>query len=93
MLHTKGINELLTRQTLQNLQEVFEDLTVYPRSHVIHLQFSKLPANPHAASKYVQLWKGQLNFGEAGDRPLDAYLKVAKLEKVYEVSVGFHPFG
>ena len=91
ILRTKGLSGELLQQTRHNLQAVFDDWTVPPKSHQVHHKFSKLTTGPYAVSEYAQVWRGQFNSGKVNDHPTDACLKVIKIEKVHEVITNFRP--
>jgi len=85
LLRTKGLTEGLLQQTRHNLQAVFDDWTVPPKSDAIHHGFSRSTAEPHAVRGYAKAWRGQINSGEGDNCPTDVCLKVIKIENVHQV--------
>ena len=88
----KGLAEELVQQTLHNLQEVFDDLTVHPEFGIVRRRFPRLTTDPYVVSNRAKVWKGRLNIGDAGDHPLEACLKVIKTRKVHKVSMSVRNF-
>ena len=86
MLGIHGLDDRLLRRTLHDLREVCGERAILPGSHVIRYQISKSTSKLDTASRYAEVWGGQMSPGEEGTGPMDVCIKVIKTENVHKVS-------
>ena len=91
MLNINGSDDRLLRRTLSDLWEVCGKRAILPESHVIPSEISKSILKLDTASRYAEVWRGQMGLGEGGNGPTDVCIKVIKPENVHKVSETPYP--
>ena len=86
MLGIHGLDDRLLRRTLHDLREVCGERAILPGSHVIRYQISKSTLKLDTASRYAEVWRGQMDLGAGSNGPTDVCIKVIKTENVHKVS-------
>ena len=86
MLNINGSDDRLLRRTLSDLWEVCGKRAILPESHVIRYQISKSTLKLDTASRYAEVWRGQMDLGAGSNGPTDVCIKVIKTENVHKVS-------